>query len=516
MRRAAAGALLLGARRGTAMRGCDDESAGEGDGPLIVSAASSLEPAFTAYAEAAGIEPSSRSPARTTSPPRSARGCTPDVYAAANTRCPTSSHAEDLVGEPVVFASNELVLAVPADTVSIDRVASRTSPARDRDRDRRRGRSRSATTRARCWPDSAGAERGDPRQRALAEPDVAGIVGKLTQGAVDAGFVYVTDVAPPTASWRRSSCRRDCGPRSPTAPRWSRARRTPTEHEAFIDGLLGRRRGRGLARGRVRPAARLRERRAMGRRRACSPFCSSAALARRARFPDPAGDRDLRRCRAGRAARQPRRARGARGALAQPADDARRAGDHRRRRHPGRLPARDPRVPRQGGGDDGDRAAAGAASRGRRDRAARRVRARGDLRRLARRRRDRARPADRRRDRRAHLRRRALLPAPGTGGVRRGRPQPARRGPDAGRGRGASLRPGRDPVRRAGDQRRDGARLGPGAGRVRGDADVRRLVSGDHRRRRRWRSSPSSRTDFTAALALSAVLVRSRRRCCSP
>src|SRR6185503_2146129 len=26
------------------------------------------------------------------------------------------------------------------------------------------------------------------------EPDVKGIVGKLTQGAVDAGFVYVTDV----------------------------------------------------------------------------------------------------------------------------------------------------------------------------------------------------------------------------------------------------------------------------------------------------------------------------------
>ena len=26
------------------------------------------------------------------------------------------------------------------------------------------------------------------------EPDVKGIVGKLTQGAADAGFVYVTDV----------------------------------------------------------------------------------------------------------------------------------------------------------------------------------------------------------------------------------------------------------------------------------------------------------------------------------
>ena len=26
------------------------------------------------------------------------------------------------------------------------------------------------------------------------EPDVEGVVGKLTQGAVDAGFVYITDV----------------------------------------------------------------------------------------------------------------------------------------------------------------------------------------------------------------------------------------------------------------------------------------------------------------------------------
>ena len=32
------------------------------------------------------------------------------------------------------------------------------------------------------------------------EPDVKGMVGKLTQGAVDAGFVYITDVGPPTAS----------------------------------------------------------------------------------------------------------------------------------------------------------------------------------------------------------------------------------------------------------------------------------------------------------------------------
>ena len=40
------------------------------------------------------------------------------------------------------------------------------------------------------------------------EPDVKGIVGKLTQGAADAGFVYVTDVNATDGDLRRSSCRR--------------------------------------------------------------------------------------------------------------------------------------------------------------------------------------------------------------------------------------------------------------------------------------------------------------------
>ena len=51
---------------------------------------------------------------------------------------------------------------------------------------------------------------------ASSEPDVAGIVGKLNQGAVDAGFVYLSDVAASDgASWR-SSCRRTSAPTSPT------------------------------------------------------------------------------------------------------------------------------------------------------------------------------------------------------------------------------------------------------------------------------------------------------------
>ena len=57
------------------------------------------------------------------------------------------------------------------------------------------GRCRSAPTRARCSTSCRRAQ----SEAILAnvrseEPDVAGIIGKLTQGAVDAGFVYVTDV----------------------------------------------------------------------------------------------------------------------------------------------------------------------------------------------------------------------------------------------------------------------------------------------------------------------------------
>ena len=42
-----------------------------------------------------------------------------------------------------------------------------------------------------CPTDESGAILDNVRSL---EPDVAGIVGKLTQGAVDAGFVYITDV----------------------------------------------------------------------------------------------------------------------------------------------------------------------------------------------------------------------------------------------------------------------------------------------------------------------------------
>ena len=192
MRRAAASALLL--VLGATGCGEDADPTREGDRPLIVSAASSLEPAFTAYAEAADIDARQSFAGSDDLAAQIRQGVRPDVYAAANTSLPDELHAEDLVAEPVVFASNELVLAVPADTVSVVRsvedlagdgiaiaIGDEGVPVGDYTREvlAGLGGSQSETILAHV--------------RSL-EPDVAGIVGKLTQGAVDAGFVYITDV----------------------------------------------------------------------------------------------------------------------------------------------------------------------------------------------------------------------------------------------------------------------------------------------------------------------------------
>jgi molybdate transport system substrate-binding protein len=169
----------------------DDSSDGSGD-QVVVSAASSLEPAFTAYAQSAGIDAKQSFAGSDDLAAQIGQGVTPDVYAAANTSLPDELHADGFVGKPVVFATNELVLAVPSDSEisSVDDLA------------------KPGTTLA---IGAEGVPVGDytrevlgrlPAQEGEAilanvrseEPDVAGIVGKLTQGAVDAGFVYVTDV----------------------------------------------------------------------------------------------------------------------------------------------------------------------------------------------------------------------------------------------------------------------------------------------------------------------------------
>ena len=120
------------------------------------------------------------------------QGAKVDVYAAANTRLPDELHADDLLEQPVEFATNEFVLAVPKDS-SIDSIddltregttvvaGSESVPIGAYTRE----------TLAKLPPDEEKDILANIRSN---DPDVKGIVGKLTQGAADAGFVYVTDV----------------------------------------------------------------------------------------------------------------------------------------------------------------------------------------------------------------------------------------------------------------------------------------------------------------------------------
>ena len=167
-----------------AVSGC-----GGSDTKLTVSAASSLKQALPEY------QPDNRySFAGSDQLAAQIRaGAKPDVFAAANTKLPDALYREGLVEKPKVFATNTLVMAVPAGTSKIDALGDLAQPG---------------VTIAMGAPDvPAGSyarqvlAKLEPKlQKAILanvrsnEPDVAGVVGKVSQHAVDAGFVYVTDV----------------------------------------------------------------------------------------------------------------------------------------------------------------------------------------------------------------------------------------------------------------------------------------------------------------------------------
>jgi molybdate transport system substrate-binding protein len=172
--------------------GCGSAGAGGGGGDLVVSAASSLTEAFPAYARSLGGAVRFQFAGSDELAAQIGQGVEPDVFAAASPRFPEQLHAEGRVGAPVAFATNRLVLAVPRDG-RVRSLADLATPG---------------TTIAIGSPDvpigsytrevlgRLGAARANPifANVRSAEPDVKGIVGKLAQGAVDAGLVYVTDV----------------------------------------------------------------------------------------------------------------------------------------------------------------------------------------------------------------------------------------------------------------------------------------------------------------------------------
>lgn len=226
MRRLAATVVLA-----VALGSCGDDS----DGQLIVSAASSLEPAFTAYADAAGVDAKQSFAGSDDLAAQIRQGVEPDVYAAANTSLPDELYAEGFVERPVAFATNELVLAVPADS-QIDSLDDLAAP----------GTALAIGDQGVPVGDYTREVLGNlpeaEREAILAnvrseEPDVAGIVGKLTQGAVDAGFVYVTDVVATGDALRAIELEKRLQPEVAYAAAVVDGAANPEGARSFIDGL---------------------------------------------------------------------------------------------------------------------------------------------------------------------------------------------------------------------------------------------------------------------------------------
>ncbi len=177
---------------------CGDEedapAASQAERPtLTVSAAASLTDALTACSRAFGGAQVRLSFAGSDELAAQIRqGARVDVFAAANTRLPEELAREGRLGAPVVFATNELVVAVPRDSPvrSVEDLAepglalaigAEGVPVGDYTRDVL-GRLPAAV------------EEGVLANVRSNEPDVRSVVGRLTQGAGDAGFVYATDV----------------------------------------------------------------------------------------------------------------------------------------------------------------------------------------------------------------------------------------------------------------------------------------------------------------------------------
>lgn len=223
---------------------------------LTVSAAASLQKAFTTYggqftkasarfsfagsdALAAQIE----------------QGVKPDVFASANTELPELLHSKGLLAKPVVFTANKLVLAVPAGSSKVTRLAdiekpgvtlvigTPTVPVGDY----------TGKALARLPPAQRTAIEANVKDR---EADVTGIVGKLTQGAADAAFLYATDVKAAGGKLKAIDLPANLEPKVAYAAAVVKGASHPSEAQQFINGLLsGEGRSDLLAAGFLAPPA---------------------------------------------------------------------------------------------------------------------------------------------------------------------------------------------------------------------------------------------------------------------
>jgi molybdate transport system substrate-binding protein len=235
-----AGVLALGA----GACGGGDAGGGTAKPRLTVSAASSLSEAFTRYGRAfPGADVRLSFAGSDDIAAQIRQGVEPDVFAAANTKLPEQLAREGLVERPRVFAGNELVIAVPAGAHGVTGLSDLARPG------------------VKLALGAEGVPAGDYARQVLArlgaaqrravsanirsnEPDVKGVVGKLVQGAVDAGLVYRTDVAATDGRLRAIALPGALKPRVAYGVAVVRGTRHAAQARAFVAGLI---RGRGAA-----------------------------------------------------------------------------------------------------------------------------------------------------------------------------------------------------------------------------------------------------------------------------
>ncbi len=182
MRRAVA--LAAAALASAVLAGCGDED-------LTVSAATSLKEPVTEYGEAFGGGDVRLSFAGSDQLAAQIRaGARPDVFLSADAGIPAVLLDDGFLESTTVFASGRLVVAVPANGGRVKEVADLARPGI-----RIAVGSRSVPAGAYAREAFLGLPDAVRRNVRTEEPDVAGVVAKVRAGAVDAGFVYATDVA---------------------------------------------------------------------------------------------------------------------------------------------------------------------------------------------------------------------------------------------------------------------------------------------------------------------------------
>jgi molybdate transport system substrate-binding protein len=222
--------------------GCGDDGTLSAAGPerprLTVSAAASMKEALSACArDFADAEVRVQFGGSDELAAQIRQGVPVDVLAAANTSLPEELARDGKLEAPLPFASNELVLAVPARGGKVSALEDLERPGVD------------VIVGAESVPVGDYTRKvlgrlGARRARAILanarsnEPDVKGVVGKLTQGVGDAGFVYASDVKAAGGRLEAIELPAELEPTATYAAGVVSASEQRDAAEAFVDDLL--------------------------------------------------------------------------------------------------------------------------------------------------------------------------------------------------------------------------------------------------------------------------------------